>query len=418
MGEIFLTALRGLVLILLAPALGIGTAHAESSLLGLRLIQQQHVMVHLDLSVQPIDEQLFTLKAPDRLVIDLAETSLGGDWTEREFAEGVVKRVRHGVQEQKHLRLVFDLTGPVKPAYRYVHRANGTRLVIDLGVEGNPASPDALSQIVESLPAGPDNNHSRFPSTVQPSKPLVKSTPPPPRQLIVVIDAGHGGKDPGAIGRKKTKEKDITLAIAKRLFSRLSRERSIKPLMIRDDDRYVSLRGRLDLAREYQADLFISIHADAVPRMTAKGSSVYILSLQEASSETAQWLADNEKVSDLFGEVVISGKSRDLQKTLLELAHNNTIGSSAHLGKLVIDELKKIGPTHKDTVEMADFAVLKSMDIPSVLVETTFISNPKEEKKLRSRRFQDRIARALQTGIMNYFISRSPEGTLLADYRR
>jgi len=404
--------LRGLVVIALLCASG--SSLAQSGLLGMRLIQQEHVMIHIDLSSPPADQQVFTLKHPDRLVIDLAETVLEGNWIEPDLDIGAIRRVRHGVQNKKHLRLVFDLKQPVTPEFRYVQRGVGTRLVVNLGIAGDPASPDSHLQIVTALPDS-QPPRSNFPKAALPIENQPK--PIPLRELVVVIDAGHGGKDPGAIGRRKTQEKDITLAIALKLHKRLKRERGIKPVLLRDTDRYVSLRGRLEFARKEQADLFISIHADAVPRRSAKGSSVYVLSLKEASSETAQWLAANEKVSDLFGEVELEGKSRDLKKTLLELAHNNTIESSIALGQMVLTELKKIGPTHKNTVEMADFAVLKSPDIPSVLVETTFISNPREEKKLRSRRFQDRIARALQNSIMNYFIARSPEGTILAASR-
>lgn len=380
-------------------------------------------MLHVDLTRKPVDQQIFTLKHPDRLVIDLAETEFDADFTDREFESGVVRRVRHGVQEKQHLRLVVDLTSEVFPVFRYIERTSGTRLVVDLGIKGDPLLAATSSQILErvtgngiSVTSLPPPKQTATPTqrAIVPKTQFPVSRPAALRPLVVAIDAGHGGKDPGAIGRGKTREKDINLKIAVRLYKRLGREKGIKPLLIRDSDRYVSLRDRIQFARRNGADLFVSIHADAVPRKSAKGSSVYVLSVKEASSETAQWLAENERGTDLFGEIMLDGKSPDLKKTLIELAQGNTIESSIELGQLMLAELKKIGPTHKETVEMADFAVLKSPDIPSVLVETTFISNPREERKLKSRRFQDKVARALQTSIMNYFIRRAPEGSILA----
>lgn len=365
---------------------------AAAQLHGFRIVQQDNVHLYLDLDAQPVDARVFTLANPDRLVIDLAESALDTNLPTTEFSDGVIERIRYAVKEGRHLRVVADLRGPVKPAYQYVKRQGGSRMVIDLGVKGDPALANLRSQIIET--------------SAKPAKPL--------RNLIVAIDAGHGGKDPGAIGRKKTREKDVNLSIAKLLYQRMKAEKGVTPVMTRTDDTYIGLRERITIARESHADLFVSLHADAVPRRTAQGSSVYALSLKGASSETAQWLADNANKADLFGDVALDGMSRDLKQTLIELAQNSTLESSLELGDAVLDQLKQVGAVHKPTVELANFAVLKSPDIPSILVETAFISNPSEERKLRNRRFQNRVASALHTGIMNYLTRRAPAGTILA----
>jgi len=368
------------------------SALAAARLQGFRIVQQDNVHLYLDLDMRPVDARVFTLRDPDRLVIDLAESSLATELPVTEFAQGVIQRIRYASREGGHLRVVADLRGAVKPVYQFVQRSDGSRMVIDLGVRGDPTLANSSSQIVEQIK--------------RPAKPL--------RNLVVAIDAGHGGKDPGAIGRRKTREKEINLIIARLLYKQLSAEEGVTPMMTRSDDTFIALRDRIRLAREAHADLFISLHADAVPRKSAQGSSVYALSLKGASSETAQWLADQENKVDLFGDVELQGMSRDLKQTLIELAQNSTLESSMELGEAVLSELSQIGPLHKPTVELANFAVLKSPDIPSILVETAFISNPSEERKLRSRSFQNKIARSLHTGIMNYLRRRAPAGTHLA----
>lgn len=369
-----------------------GSGMAGSRLRGFRIVQQDNVHLYLDLDARPVDTRVFTLANPDRLVIDLAESALQTNLPASEFAEGIIERIRYAAKEGGHLRVVADLRGAVNPTYQFVNRQGGSRMVVDLGVKGNPALANLSSQIIEE--------------PVKAARPL--------RNLIVAIDAGHGGRDPGAIGRRKTREKDVNLSIAKRLFKRLKAEKGVTPIMTRMEDKYVGLRERIDIARESHADLFVSLHADAVPRKSAQGSSVYALSLKGASSETAQWLADNENKADLFGDVALDGMSRDLKQTLIELAQNSTLESSIELGEAVLGQLKRVGAVHKSTVELANFAVLKAPDIPSILVETAFISNPSEERKLRSTRFQDKVASALHTGIMNYFSLRAPAGTILA----
>lgn len=376
-------ALGGSVLLAgyLPPAL------ASTRLSGFRMVQQNNVMLHFDLSGSAVDAELFTLSNPERLVVDLPNTDLSEAIEPQQFSQGAVKGFRFGMHESNKLRVVIDLHRPVSPSFRYVPRQNGRRLIVDLGVKGNSELADYKARISE-------------PSAL--------------REVIVAIDAGHGGKDPGAIGQRSTREKDITLKVARRLYKRLEKQPGIKPVMIRNKDVYVALRERIRLARSKNADLFVSVHADAFKRKSAHGSSVYALSLKGASSEAAAWLAEKENESDiLFGGVDLDGLSKDLKETLLDLAQNTTLEASLEVGDDVLKQLKKVGAVHKPSVEQANFAVLKSPDIPSVLVETAFISNLQEERKLNSPRFQEQLAIAIQGGISSYLSKRAPEGTLL-----
>jgi len=381
---------RSLVKLISGSALLVGptgTVMADSALLGYRMVQQDNVMLHFDLDHVVKGASLFSLTNPERLVIDLPGTGLSAAVAAQEFDQGAVKGIRFGVRNEKDLRIVVDLHRPVAPSYHIVSRQGGQRLIIDLGVKGNPELVDYKARLTE-------------PSQL--------------RDVIVAIDAGHGGKDPGAIGQRKTREKDITLKVAHRLFKRLQKQDGITPVMIRKKDIYIPLRERIRIARDRNADLFVSVHADAFKRKAAKGSSVFTLSLKGASSEAAQWLADKENEADaLFGDIELDGLSRDLKQTLLDLAQNSTLEASLEVGDDVLSELKKIGSVHKPQVEQANFAVLKSPDIPSVLVETAFISNLGEEKKLNSPRFQEKLAKAIQSGVTHYLARRAPEGTVL-----
>ncbi len=364
-----------------------GTAFANTSLLAFRMVQQDNVMLHFDLDHVVDGAKLFSLSNPERLVIDLPGTALSNSVAAQQFDQGAVKGIRFGVHNESDLRIVVDLHRPVAPSYHIVSRQGGQRLIIDLGVKGNPELVDYKARLTE------------------PSK---------LRDVVVAIDAGHGGKDPGAIGQRKTREKDITLKVAMRLYKRLEKQAGIKPVLIRKKDIYIPLRERIRIARDRNADLFVSVHADAFKRKAAKGSSVFTLSLKGATSEAAQWLADKENEADaLFGDIELDGLSQDLKQTLLDLAQNSTLEASLEVGDEVLSELKKIGSVHKPQVEQANFAVLKSPDIPSVLVETAFISNLGEEKKLNSPRFQEKLAKAIQLGVTHYLARRAPEGTAL-----
>jgi len=223
------------------------------------------------------------------------------------------------------------------------------------------------------------------------------------RDIIVAIDAGHGGEDPGATGRRGTREKDIVLQIARKLRELINKKPGMKAVMIRNGDYYISLRGRTKKARKANADIFISIHADAFKNTKAHGSSVFILSSRGASSEAAKWLAKKENQADLVGGVSLDDKDDMLAKLLLDLSQTATIEASNSVASRVMKGLKKVGKTHKNSVERAGFAVLKSPDIPSLLVETGFISNPKEEKLLKSAAYQKKMAQAILNGVDGYF---------------
>tara|TARA_E500000178_G_scaffold323060_1_gene348308 strand:+ start:4930 stop:6090 length:1161 start_codon:yes stop_codon:yes gene_type:complete len=219
-------------------------------------------------------------------------------------------------------------------------------------------------------------------------------------KIVIAIDAGHGGKDPGAVGRSGTLEKDIVLSISKKLYNLLKKEKNIKPVLIRSKDYYIPLRQRIKKARRYKADLFISIHADAAHNRKAQGSSVYVLSQHGATSEAAKWLANKENSSDLVGGVSIDDKENDLAQVILDLSQSVTIETSIKASSILLSKLGKISKLHSKNIEQAGFVVLKSPDIPSILVETAFLSNRKEEKKLRTKKFQNNVAKALRDGIV------------------
>lgn len=360
----------------------------SAALVGFRLVHQDNVMLHFDVVGTAEDASLFALENPHRLVIDFANTALQTALPDRIFEQGAVQSVRSGSQSDGRLRIVVDLRQPVAATYQFVARSDGRRLVVDLGVPGSAE----LATYSQGQP--------------EPA-PTVGG-----RDVIVAIDAGHGGKDPGAIGQRGTREKDVVLPVAKRLHARLANTPGIKPVMIRDKDVFVALRERLRLARTMKADLFISIHADAFKRKTAHGSSVYALSLKGATSEAAKWLAEKEtENAALFGDVVLDGLSDTLKSTLLDLAQNATLEASLDMGGEVLKELKLIGPVHKISVEQAPFAVLKSPDIPSLLVETAFISNLQEERKLKTPQYQEQLAQAVHKGVVSYLKRRAPQGT-------
>lgn len=384
------TTRRRIVQLLSGSALLTGQsvrAQAKVVLSGFRMVQQDNVMLHFDLSSSAGEAKLFTLTEPHRLVIDLPNTSMAESIAPQQFEQGAVKGFRFGSHNAEKLRVVIDLNRPVNASFRFVPRQGGKRLIVDLGVKGNAELAQYKARVQE---------------------------PTSLRNVIVAIDAGHGGKDPGAVGQRATREKDITLKVARRLFKQLEKHPGITPVMIRDKDTYVGLRERIRIARNKHADLFVSVHADAFKRKAAKGSSVYTLSLKGATSEAASWLAEKENEADaLFGNVALEGLSQDLKQTLLDLAQNSTLEASLEVGADVLNELKKIGAVHKPNVEQANFGVLKSPDIPSVLVETAFISNLQEERKLNSPHFQEQLATAIQRGVIGYLNKRAPAGTYL-----
>ncbi len=365
---------------------------SPATLRGFKLASQDNLELYFDLDKAPTGHEIFTLANPDRLVIDLHDVKISAKIKVGGIHSNVVKDIRYATHKEGKLRIVVDLKRPIKHRYKFINRSGGAkRLIVDMGIQ--VASVDGK----KSVKSAENKNTPRL------------------RDIVVAIDAGHGGRDPGAIGTKKTREKDVTLAVARRLRKALAKIDGIKPVLIRKDDRYISLRERTRLARSNKADLFVSIHADAFRNKHAKGASVYALSLKGASSEAAQWLADKENSVDLFGDVSLDGRTKELREILFDLAQNATLESSLSVGDIMLQEMRRFTSLHKDSVEMANFAVLKSPDIPSVLVETAFLTNPNEERKLRSSRHQERLASALSKAILGYFERVAPPGTILAN---
>ncbi len=355
-----------------------------------------HTRVVFDLSGKT-EHRVLQLENPARVVVDMDDTSLEGLLTDLPLANTPVARVRSGIRKGTDLRIVFDLNAKVSPKIFALapNERTGHRLVLDLFDDQAP---------VEQKPSG-----GQGPITTKSVEELGGR-----RDIIVAIDAGHGGEDPGASGPKKLREKEVVLKIARKLESRLAQTAGFKPVMIRDGDYYVSLRGRRELARKAQADLFVSIHADAFDQASANGASVYALSTRGATSTAAQYLADRENAADLVGGVRLSDKDDVLAGVLTDLSMTATLDTSLSLGREVLKEVDKIAKLHKRKVEQAGFAVLKSPDIPSILVETGFISNPGEAQRLATASYQDKMARAIQVGIEAWFFTHPPAGTLLA----
>jgi N-acetylmuramoyl-L-alanine amidase len=339
----------------------------------------------------PVDHRLFTLNNPNRLVIDLNDAAIDPAVKKTFSSGGKVKNLRSGPRNGNALRLVLELDGPVKPK-SFVLKPNdqyGHRLVVDLFDAG----------------AGKASIPKKIQAPNQPAK---------LRDLVIAIDAGHGGDDPGARGKKGTREKDVVLDISRRLAKLVNKEPGMRAVMIRDGDYYVGLRKRMEKARKHRADLFISIHADAFKDQRVTGASVYAVSRRGASSEMARWLAARENAADLVGGVSLDDKDDLLAEVLLDLAQTATLEASNEVAGNVLREMRQIGKVHKKTVQHAGFMVLKSPDIPSLLVETAFISNPAEEKRLRSGRHQQRVAQAVMNGVRKYFVANPPPGTLVA----
>lgn len=337
-----------------------------------------------------VEHNLFTLSSPDRVVIDLADTRASGKLREVTTGDSLLKGVRWASKGSKDLRIVLDLNRVAIPRSFTLSPDNGRghRLVVDLS--------------------------DRDGTTRQ--QPVKSSAKPPAftREVIVAIDAGHGGKDPGAIGRRKTREKDVVLAIARQLASLIDREKGMRAVLTRDRDVFLPLRDRIHKARRAQADLFISIHADAARNRKAQGASVYVLSPNGASSEHARWLAKQENDADLIGGVSLDDKDGLLRSVLLDLSQTATIEASADVASSLLKELGAVGRVHSTKVEQAGFVVLKSPDIPSVLVETAFISNTREEKRLKTRAYQKQVATAILKGVKRYFRQHAPASARIA----
>jgi N-acetylmuramoyl-L-alanine amidase len=435
------------VLYLLLTESELVQANSGAKLLGVRIWPSEdytRITLESDKAL-PISHQLLT--GPDRLVVDIDGLELNP--TLKDLVAKVkpndpyVAQIRVGQFQPTVVRLVFDLKEAVKPQlftlepiaeYQY-------RLIFDL-YPTNP--PDPLMQLVKESArkekllaeeqaknpkggAAEDDPIATFakkdtasgkkggPSTTQqsPQSPPSATTAntqriPFKRLITVALDPGHGGEDPGAIGARGSYEKNIVLSIAKRLKNKIDQEDSMRPFLTRDGDYFVPLHRRVFKARQVEADLFISIHADAFIQPHAKGASVFALSQQGATSSAARWMANKENASDLIGGINIKTKDKQVAHLLLDMSTTAQINDSLRVGNSVLRNIGNFAPLHKNRVEQAGFAVLKAPDIPSILIETAFISNPQEEKKLNDETYQERIADAILAGIKDYFAKNPP----------
>ena len=340
--------------------------------------------VVLDLS-RPVEHNIFTLRGPDRLVIDLKDSRLAKTLAQMPQGAGTVKTIRSANRANGQLRVVLDLNTAVR-SRTFTAGPNATygdRLVVDLQHVGSPAPVKRASEGYR-----------------------------PGRDIVIAIDAGHGGKDPGAVGPKRTREKDVVLQISRELAKRINAEPGMKAVLVRDRDVYIDHRERMAIARRHKADLFVSIHADAVDDRRAHGASVYALSLKGASDEAARQLARRENAS--VGGVSLDDKDDLLASVLLDIAQNESLDASLTVGNQIAREMGRVTKMHRKTVQQAGFLVLKSPDMPSILVETAFISNPSEERKLRDRSYQAKLSNSILAGIRQHFYTNAPPDTRIA----
>ncbi len=386
--HVLMTQIFALFTLFFLPLLAVaGPAEISGARLWIAPDQTQLV---IDASA-PLAHKVFPVSAPNRLIIDIPDARVTGKLPLAEPADALVKGVRSGVLDNGQLRIVIDLKQAVR-AKSFVLEPNeryGHRLVVDMA---------------------PKTDQPRTGKGQTGSKPVAGGRQGP-RDLIIAIDPGHGGEDPGAIGAGGTLEKDVTLAIGRKLANLVNRESGMRALLIRDGDYYLSLNKRIELSLEQDADLFVSIHADAFVDQEASGSSVFILASDGATSRQADWLAERENSADRIGGIDLTDKTPSLSKTLWEMAQRGTQEHSNLAATAVLNHLRRVGAVHHAQVQKAGFAVLKVPTIPSLLVESAFISNPEEEKHLTSGDYQAKLAGALLSGIKAYFTAYPPPDT-------
>ncbi|MEH6577521.1 MAG: N-acetylmuramoyl-L-alanine amidase [Amphritea sp.] len=382
------------LLLTLLCAMSGATALSAAEVRNARLwIAPDHARLVFDLS-GAVKHKLFTLSNPYRIVLDISSAKISADLAGLDLAKSPLTRMRSGPRNGKDLRIVLDLKESVKPK-SFDLKPNdkyGHRLVVDLYRK-------------ESKPA------------VTKSAVPVANNPKTLRDIVIAIDAGHGGEDPGAIGSGRVQEKTVVLGVARELKALLAKERGFKPQLTRDGDYYISLRNRTKRARKHNADMFVSIHADGFNDKRARGASVWVLSPRGASSEMGRWLARKENSADLIGgvgTVSLEDKGDVLAKVLLDMSMTASLSDSREIANSVHRNVSRFAKMHKKRVEQAGFVVLKSPDIPSILVETGFITNPDEARKLKSRAYQKKMAQAIFTGIKAHFTAKPPALTYLA----
>lgn len=432
-------------------ALACETALAGSAVRGVRMSEAaDHTRFVFDLSA-PARHTLSHASGPDRLIIDVAGTSLQGSLQTLDLARAPVSRIRSGMYNPTDLRVVLDLSAPVEAKSFLLPPGEGAghRLVVDVyplaavsrapasvkDAQATPAAPIPATAPVSVAATTPPGGAS-LPPTPR-TEPLADPEPPPQRapsppaavtperapvppaavtgrDILIAVDAGHGGEDPGALGPRRVREKDVVLAIAKELAERINRQPGYRAMLVRKGDYFIPLKKRRDIARAARADLFVSVHADAFTHSRAFGSSVYALSPRGATSVSAAFLADRENGADLIGGVNLGAKDDVLAGVLTDLSMTATMDASLGVGSRVLGSMGKVSRLHKRRVEQAGFVVLKSPDMPSILVETGFISNPAEAERLGTRSYQRTMARAIFEGLGNYFLNTPPPDTRLA----
>lgn len=350
--------------------------------------------VVFDLS-DAIDHSLFTLKSPNRVVIDIPNITLKSDFPKIDSKSSPIKNIRLGVRNGKDLRIVFDMNQDIKPNTLVLspNEMYGYRLVVDFEKEDSIG--DLINKRIRKMTEGN-------------------------RDIIIAIDAGHGGEDPGAIGPKGTYEKDVVLAISKEIKKEIDRHQGYQAILTRTGDYFIPLRKRIEIVRKSKADLMISVHADAFHSPQPNGASVFVLSQNGATSEMARWLSNKENNADLIGgmeSVSVTDKDNQLASVLLDLSMTSSINTGIGVGDKILREMGTITRLHKKQVEQAGFMVLKSPDVPSLLVETGFISNPGEERKLKDPAFRRNLAQKIFKGINTHFTRIPPPGTFIASKR-
>lgn len=386
----------------------VGEASYSAEIEGLRVWPApDKTRVVFDLS-EAVEFKAFTIKNPDRVVIDFKNSKARDQLVVPVSKNKLLKKVRSAEKQNNIYRVVLDLRHKVNIDSFQLNPDNnrGHRVVVDL------LDPSVTHKKWQAKPSvakliQPKSDHKQSKNKKDLSKLVL-------RDLIVAVDAGHGGKDPGATGKRGTKEKDVVLSIAKKLAAKINNTSGMRAVLTRKTDKFLPLRDRIDIARANNADLFISIHADAFRNRKVQGSSVYVLSENGASSEAARWLAEKENSADFIGGVTLHTEDPVLKEVLIDLSQNAVLDASTNIAGKVLGGLKRVGKVHKPNVQHAGFVVLKSPDIPSILIETGFITNPSEERKLLNPKQQNKLVNAIHSGIRRYFSEYAPPGTRLA----
>lgn len=373
---------------------------------------RDRVQLILDLS-EPARYTTYFVDQPPQVVIDLPDAEPSDALKDRSYfgKSKAIRSIRGGKRQDGGIRLIVRLDQPARPSTWLIPAADGKpdRLVIEMPAGKAQARGERLPDIdFENSPRTAGRPAARAPQR------LARAVR---RDIVIALDPGHGGKDTGAIGLRDVREKDVVLAIGRRLAALIDREPGMRAVMTRRGDTFLPLRSRMSVARKQNADLFISIHADSAPNGSlASGSSVYVLSTRGASSEAARWLADRENAADMAGGLrLAAAHDREIASVLLDMSQGASMESSLDLGKRVLNQLDHIGPLHSNSVERAAFAVLKSPDIPSILIETAYLSNPAEESRLASEEGQRQLAQAIMDGIRGYYRNRLPHSVMVAD---